>query len=206
MKILWIVALVGLLIYYIGRRLFMGVSQATSVTVSGRRGFQLVDTHSALMGRVTRSTFTTVGIGIALLFVILILAFKVKIILIALPLSFYLIGQFFVYNNQLRLTKDQKLYFDATNNQVCLARLRADDLYFNLHHDVLRVAEVNSVQTNRGVLFGYYTLQLKSGETIAISLLLAQNDNRINTLFFERLKEQGKVKVHMKLFPMAQLP
>lgn len=203
MKILWIVALVGLLLYYVGRRLFMGISRATSVTVSGRRGFQLVDTHSALMGRVTKNTFTTVGFGIALLFVILILGFKIKIIFIALPLSFYLIGQFFVYTNQLRLTKDQKLYFDATNNQVCLARLGGDDLYFNLLQDVVRVVEVKSVQMNRGILFGYYNIQLKGGQTIALSHLLSQNENRVNILFFERLNEHFKTKVQTKLFPIV---
>jgi len=203
MKILWIVALVGLLIYYIGRRLFMGISRATSVSVSGRRGFQLVDTHSALMGRVTRNTFSTVGFGIALLFVILILGFKIKIILIALPLSFYLIGQFFVYNNQLRLTKDQKLYFDAVNNDVCLARLHGGDLYFNLLNDVAHVVEVKSVQMNRGVLFGYYKIQLKGGQMVAISHLLSQNENRVNSQFFERLQEHFKAKVETKLFPMA---
>lgn len=202
MKIFIIVALVGLLVYLIARRFILtSVGNTSIVKASQRQHFVLIDTSPQLIRRVTKSTLRTVGIGFLLLMITLVLGMKIKILWILIPLSLYLIGQFFVYTNHIKSTKDQRIYFNLETYEVLVDYIKDQPLSFNLMRDVMSVSEIKSVQKNRDTLFGYYKLRLKQG-AVVIPYLVEQNDNRVNKLFFTYLNENFKIEVESRLFPI----
>src|SRR5690606_39335562 len=101
MKIFIIMALIGLLVYLIARKFMLTTSASNTSIIKARQRqrFVVIDTSSSMRNRVTRSTLRTVGIGFLLLLLTLVLGMKIKILWILIPLSLYLIGQFFVYTN-----------------------------------------------------------------------------------------------------------
>lgn len=202
LKFLWIIILLGVLVYFIAKRFFISSPTTTLVKASAKNGYKLIDTNGQLIAKVTKSTMATVGLGILLFVGILILGMKIKIIWIALPLSLYLLGQLFVYTNHVRATKDQRIYFDPNNDEVLLDRLKANTLRFNLLRDVTEVTEVRSVQRNKGTLFGYYKLKVQ-GDVVFVPYLIEQNQTYYNKLFFERLNANFKIQVETKLFPIV---
>ncbi|NGM63815.1 hypothetical protein [Sphingobacterium sp. SGR-19] len=202
MKIFIIVALVGLLVYLIARRFMLtSVGNTSIVKASQRQHFVLIDTSPQLIRRVTKSTLRTVGIGFLLLMITLVLGMKIKILWILIPLSLYLIGQFFVYTNHIKSTKDQRIYFNLETYEVLVDYIKDQPLSFNLMRDVMSVSEIKSVQKNRDTLFGYYKLRLKQG-AVVIPYLVEQNDNRVNKLFFTYLNENFKIEIESRLFPI----
>lgn len=202
MKFFVIIALIGLLVYLIARRFMLTEVGNTAIVKSGRRQhFVVIDTSPACIGRVTKSTLRTVGIGFLLLLAVLILGMRIKILWILIPLSLYLIGQFLVYTNHVKHTRDQKIYFNPETYEVRVDYIKKQPVSFNLRSEVLQVSEVKSVQKNRDTLFGYYKLQLKQG-TLLISYLVEQNENSANRLFFDYLNENYKILVESKLFPI----
>ncbi|MBD1421350.1 hypothetical protein [Sphingobacterium chuzhouense] len=202
MKIFIVIALVGLLVYLIARRFMLTSAGTTSIVkASQRQHFVLIDTSPQLIRRVTKSTLRTVGIGFLLLLIALVLGMKIKILWILIPLSLYLIGQFFVYTNHIKSTKDQRIYFNPETYEVLVDYIKDQPLSFNLMRDVVSVSEIKSVQKNRDTLFGYYKLRLKQGAAV-IPYLIEQNDNSVNKLFFTYLNENFKIEVESKLFPI----
>ncbi len=202
MKIFIVIALVGLLVYLIARRFMLTSAGTTSIVkASQRQHFVLIDTSPQLIRRVTKSTLRTVGIGFLLLLIALVLGMKIKILWILIPLSLYLIGQFFVYTNHIKSTKDQRIYFNPETYEVLVDYIKDQPLSFNLMRDVVSVSEIKSVQKNRDTLFGYYKLRLKQGAAV-IPYLIEQNDNSVNKLFFTYLNENVKIEVESKLFPI----
>ena len=202
MKIFVVIALVGLLVYLIARRFMLtSVGNTSIVKASQRQHFVVIDTSPQLIRRVTKSTLRTVGIGFLLLLIALVLGMKIKILWILIPLSLYLIGQFFVYTNHIKSTKDQRIYFNLETYEVLVDHIKDQPLSFNLMRDVVSVSEIKSVQKNRDTLFGYYKLSLKQG-AVVIPYLIEQNDNSVNRLFFTYLNENFKIEVESKLFPI----
>lgn len=202
MKIFVVIALVGLLVYLIARRFMLtSVGNTSIVKASQRQHFVVIDTSPQLIRRVTKSTLRTVGIGFLLLLIALVLGMKIKILWILIPLSLYLIGQFFVYTNHIKSTKDQRIYFNLETYEVLVDHVKDQPLSFNLMRDVVSVSEIKSVQKNRDTLFGYYKLRLKQG-AVVIPYLIEQNDNSVNRLFFTYLNENFKIEVESKLFPI----
>src|SRR5690606_34316815 len=202
MKIFVVIALVVLLVYLIARRFMLtSVGNTSIVKASQRQHFVLIDTSPQLIRRVTKSTLRTVGIGFLLLLIALVLGMKIKILWILIPLSLYLIGQFFVYTNHIKSTKDQRIYFNPETYEVLVDYIKDQPLSFNLMRDVVSVSEIKSVQKNRDTLFGYYKLRLKQG-AVVIPYLIEQNDNSVNKLFFTYLNENFKIEVESKLFPI----
>lgn len=202
MKIFVVIALVGLLVYLIARRFMLtSVGNTSIVKASQRQHFVVIDTSPQLIRRVTKSTLRTVGIGFLLLLIALVLGMKIKILWILIPLSLYLIGQFFVYTNHIKSTKDQRIYFNLETYEVLVDHIKDQPLSFNLMRDVVSVSEIKSVQKNRDTLFGYYKLRLKQG-AVVIPYLIEQNDNSVNRLFFTYLNENFKIEVESKLFPI----
>lgn len=202
MKIFVVIALVGLLVYLIARRFMLtSVGNTSIVKASQRQHFVVIDTSPQLIRRVTKSTLRTVGIGFLLLLIALVLGMKIKILWILIPLSLYLIGQFFVYTNHIKSTKDQRIYFNLETYEVLVDYIKDQPLSFNLMRDVVSVSEIKSVQKNRDTLFGYYKLRLKQG-AVVIPYLIEQNDNSVNRLFFTYLNENFKIEVESKLFPI----
>lgn len=172
------------------------------IKASQRQHFTAIDTSPQLIKQITRSTLRTVGIGFLLLFIALVLGIKIKILWILLPLSFYLIGQLFVYTNHIKSTKDQRIYFNTDTYEVLVDYIKKQPLSFNLMRDVIRVSEVKSVQKNRDTLFGYYKLLLKQGAVVVIPYLIEQNRAGTNQMFFTYLNENFKIEVESKLFPI----
>jgi len=202
MKIFVVIALVVLLVYLIARRFMLtSVGNTSIVKASQRQHFVVIDTSPQLIRRVTKSTLRTVGIGFLLLLIALVLGMKIKILWILIPLSLYLIGQFFVYTNHIKSTKDQRIYFNLETYEVLVDHIKDQPLSFNLMRDVVSVSEIKSVQKNRDTLFGYYKLRLKQG-AVVIPYLIEQNDNSVNRLFFTYLNENFKIEVESKLFPI----
>lgn len=177
------------------------VGNTSIVKASQRQHFVVIDTSPQLIRRVTKSTLRTVGIGFLLLLIALVLGMKIKILWILIPLSLYLIGQFFVYTNHIKSTKDQRIYFNLETYEVLVDHIKDQPLSFNLMRDVVSVSEIKSVQKNRDTLFGYYKLRLKQG-AVVIPYLIEQNDNSVNRLFFTYLNENFKIEVESKLFPI----
>ncbi|WP_437918375.1 hypothetical protein [Sphingobacterium sp. LRF_L2] len=201
MRILLIILLLGLLLYYFSRRFLMGTSQQREISIRERQNLLLIDSSSQVIRKVTQSTFTTVGIGVLLFFVILILGFKIKILWIALPLSLYLIGQFFVYTNHLKVIKEQRIYFDPEGNDIIVYYKNDQRVRFNLLRDTLTLSEVRSIQKNRGTLFGYYKLQTDKYQ-LFIPYLIEQHTESANRQFFDCLKSNFKWTMESRLFPI----
>lgn len=201
MKIFIIVALFGLLVYLIARRFTSTNADDSLVRTSQRRQFRIIDTTPQLIRRVTKETLRTVAVGLLLLLIALVLGMKIKILWILLPLSFYLIGQLFVYTNHLKTIKEQRIYFNLDTYEVLVDFVKEQPLSFNLIRDVIQVSEVKSVQKNRSTLFGYYKLRLKQG-TVIIPYLVEQNDSTTNQVFFTYLNENFRIEVENKLFPI----
>ncbi|TYR31278.1 hypothetical protein FXV77_20950 [Sphingobacterium phlebotomi] len=202
MKIFIIIALVGLLVYLIARRFMLTNTGSASIVRAGQRQhFVVIDTSPQLIRRVTKSTLRTVGIGLLLLLVALVLGMKIKILWILIPLSLYLIGQFFVYTNHIKYTKDQRIYFNPETYEVLVDYIKDQPLSFNLMRDIVSVSEIKSVQKNRDTLFGYYKLRLKK-DTVVIPYLIEQNESAMNRQFFTYLNENFKIEVESKLFPI----
>lgn len=202
MKIFIIIALIGLLVYLIARRFMLTSTGNSLVKASGRQHFMIIDTTPQLIKRVTKNTFRTVGVGFLLLCIALVLGIKIKILWILLPLSFYLIGQLFVYTNHIKTIRDQRIYFNPETYEVLIDYVKEQPLSFNLMRDVVRVSEVKSVQKNRDTLFGYYKLRLKQG-TVVIPYLVEQSESAMNQLFFTYINENFKIEVESKLFPIV---
>lgn len=203
MKIFIIIALIGLLVYLIARKFMLTTSASNTSIIKARQRqrFVVIDTSSPLINRVTRSTLRTVGIGFLLLLLTLVLGMKIKILWILIPLSLYLIGQFFVYTNHIKSIKNQRIYFNPETYEVLVDYIKDQPLSFNLMRDIVSVSEIKSVQKNRDTLFGYYKLHLKQG-MVVIPYLIEQNDNSTNKLFFTYLNENYKIEVESKLFPI----
>ncbi|SFS38535.1 hypothetical protein [Sphingobacterium wenxiniae] len=201
MKILLIVFLVGILVYFISRRFFQGGGPQSIVRANQKNGYLLIDTSSAIISNVTKRTLWTVGIGFVLFLITLVIGIKIKIILIALPLSLYLIAQLFVCTNHVKVARNQRLYFDPNNNEIWVDRIHGEEMRFNLLRDVQQVNEVKSVQANRGILFGYYELKTSRGKLV-IPYLVQQNQHSNNRLFFDCVNQNFKIVVETKLFPI----
>ena len=159
-----------------------------------------IESSSAVLARVTKGTLWTVASGFILLILILVIGLKIKILWLMLPLSLYLIGQLFVYTNHVRVSKDQRIFFDPQTGDVLIDFLKKDTIAFNLKKDIISVSEVKSVQKNRGTLFGYYKLTTKAG-TVVLPNLLEQHTNGVNSDFFTQVNAY-KRDIETKLFPI----
>ncbi|KGE13201.1 hypothetical protein [Sphingobacterium deserti] len=201
MRILLLVILVAILMYYISRRFFMKGPTTSIMKPTQQHNLQLVDSDTQVIAKAAKSTLVTVGIGIILFFVILLIGFKIKILWIALPLALYLIGQLFVYSNHLKAIRKYRMYYDPEQADVLVYNAAGESMHFNLLRDVQSVSEVKSVQANKGTLFGYYKLRTSKGELV-IPYLVEQHGASINRQFFDALNQNFKIEVETKLFPI----
>lgn len=199
-KILLITALVALLLYYIFRRFMISSNSSSTYRELVNRSFQQVDASNSIIKKTTKTTLTNVVIGFLFFALILVLAIKIKIILIALPISLYLIGQLFLLTNHVKVTKNQQIWFNKQTQMVIIQRMNKANLNFNLLHDVKQVKEVKAVQSNRGVLYGYYILYTAQEKVYVPYLIEQSNEN--NRDFFAIINQNFKIEVETKLFPI----
>lgn len=196
-KITIIGILLAVLIYFILRRFnfFDFVKPEQHVTNSR---IVHIDIPIHLLKKGLKRVLYTVGSGVLLLFVILLIAAKFKIALILLPISLYLIGQFFVFNNHVKTLKNQKIHYNSETQNTRIEWVDGRFVEFNIMQDIKEVREVRAVQKNNGLLMGYYQLNLGS-ETVFLPFLLIENPD--SKLFFDKLQLFNR-EVETKLFPI----
>jgi len=197
-KILLIVILVAVLIYFLSRRIMMR-GNSTAIQHSNKQGYFLVESGSSIIQKTIKNTLFSVGIGVVLFVITILLALKVKIILFMLPISIYLMSQLFLLNNQLKYAKDQRIWFNPNTNNVTIEWLSGNNVTFNLLTDIQQVKAVKSVQKNNQVLFGYYELTVHNNQVFIPFIL---EDNPLNTRFFKTLKDTYPVNPKSSLYPI----
>ena len=197
-KILLIVILVGILIYFLSRRVMMK-GKSMFIQKSNKQGYYLIESGASIIQKTIKKTLFSVGIGVVLFIITIFLALKVKIILLMLPISLYLMSQLFLLNNQLKYAKDQRIWFNPNTNVVMIEWLSGNTVTFNILTDVQQVKAVKSVQKNNQILFGYYEISVHNNQ-IYVPFIL--EDNPVNTRFFKTLKENYPVAPKSSLFPI----
>jgi len=198
-KFILIAALVGFLLYILYNRFVKPSIHRSAGKTIKTNGYQLIEATNHTIAKTANMTLTSVVIGFILFIIVLLLAIKIKILLILLPISLYLIGQLFLLSNHVKHTKKQQLWFNTETSNVFLEMVDEENLNFNLLRDVIAVKEVKSVQKTRGLLYGYYILDL-SNQQIKLPYLLAEN--HANNYFFDTLRSNFKIEVESKLFPI----
>lgn len=187
-----------MLIFSIVRKLNLFGSWSTTQRLSTPSEIIEVSAPISIYKSAVQKTLLTVVIGIVLLLVIIILASKFKIALIMLPVSLYLIAQFFLLNNHLKSARNQQIIFNTRTNEVQVELDKGKIYTFNLLNDVNKVSEIKSVQSNNGILFGYYKIHT-SQNIIYIPYLISHN---LQTKpFFDKLQLFDR-EIETKLFPI----
>lgn len=157
-----------------------------------------ITTPTFILNQLLKKILFTVGTGFIMLLIIIVIASKFKIALILLPISFYLIGQFFVFNNHVKALKNQKIIYNKINNKLIINELNGNNFTISLDESSLIIYEVKSVQKNNGLLMGYFTI--KNGtEKCTIPFLSVYNNQ--TKPFFDRIQTL-KREVETKLFPI----
>lgn len=197
-KIIIIGALIAMLIFSIVRKLNLFGSWSTTQHLSSPSEIIEISAPLSIYKSAVKKTLITVGIGVLLLLITIILASKFKIALIMLPVSFYLIGQFFILNNHLKASKNQRMVYNRITHEVKIKKNDDKIQIFNLLNDVKKVSEIKSVQKNNGLLFGYYVLHTEK-ENYYIPYVIAQNPQ--TKPFFDKLQLFDR-EIETKLFPI----
>lgn len=151
-----------------------------------------------ILQQVFKKNLITVGTGILILLITIAVGSKFKIALILLPICFYLIGQFFVFNNHIRAIKKQRAIFDQANNVLTVKTGNNKTVALNLSTDRFTVKEVKAVQKNNGILMGFFELTTPQGSCF-IPYLLAENKQTIP--LFNKLEKFQRV-IETKIFPI----
>jgi hypothetical protein len=196
-KIIIIAALIAMLIFSIVRKLNLFGSWSTTQHLSSPSEIIEISAPLSIYKSAVKKTLITVGIGVLLLLITIVLASKFKIVLIMLPVSFYLIGQFFILNNHLKITKHQRIVYNSITHEMQVENNNKIQV-FNLLTDVKKVSEVKSVQKNNGQLFGYFILHTQT-ENYYIPYVIAQNPQ--TKPFFDKLQLFDR-EIETKLFPI----
>lgn len=197
-KFLLIAILVGVLIYFLSRRVMMK-GKSTAIQKSNKQGYFLIESGAPIIQKTIKNTLFSVGIGVVLFIITILLAMKIKIILFLLPISLYLMSQLFLLNNQLKYAKDQRIWFNPNTKDVMIEWLSGNKVSFNLLSDVQQVKAVKSVQKNNQILFGYYELLVHNNQVFVPFIL---EDNQRNTGFFNTLKENFPINPKSSLYPI----
>ncbi len=197
-KVLLIAALIGILLYFITRKIVMK-GNAVVAERKQQQGYICIESGSQILNKIIKSTVSTAAFGLILFLLILFLAMKVKILLILLPISIYLMSQLLLLNNQLKYAKNQQVWYNPSNNEVILEWASGNKLQFNLLRDIQAIKEVKAVQKNKDILFGYYALTIHNNQ---IYLPLVLEANPLNKGFFKTLKDNYEIKSNSSLYPI----
>ncbi len=196
-KVIFIAALLGILIFFIVRRLGFINSRPTAYLPTSE--WLEIRIDAGTLKRTVRQTLFSVGIGFVLLIVILLITAKFKIALLLLPVSIYLIGQYFILFNHIRACRRQQIFFNPISNEVEVQSSKGQkDFSFNLDPDIISLKETKAVQKNSGLLLGYYEMKTTDGK-LFIPYLLEENGQ--NKAFFNRLQLFSR-EIETKLFPI----
>lgn len=196
-KILILGVIACIIFYFITRKISSFKYNNLNASVNNKPIIEIT-VPTFILQDLLKRTLITVGTGFLILIIILIVASKFKLALIALPLSFYLIGQYFVFNNHIKSIKKQKLSYDQKTNLLFINNENEPVFSCNLSSDSLLITEVKSVQKNNNIHFGYYEIT-DGTQKHYISNLLAENPQ--NIALFKKLSKLNK-NTESKLFPI----
>lgn len=199
MKLL-IVGLILLVSYLLIRKKFNFSGSEDINSKNLKSGFQLIEAPAALIQSTLKKTISNALMGVVLILITVLLFVKIKIVLFLLPIAFFLIGYLFLFNNHFSKIKSQQIWFNTKTNEVFVEQLRADNYTFNIFRDIQGVQQVESIQTTRGLLYGYYRIKLKD-HILEIPYLLAEN-KPANNLFFETISQNFKIDIQKRIFPI----
>lgn len=151
-----------------------------------------------LLQKLLKKVLFSVGTGLVMLLLIIVIASKFKIALLLLPISMYLIGQFFVFRNHLQCLKDQKIIYHTRNQILTVSPKNRKPYTINLSDASIKIKEIKSVQKNNGLLMGYFALS-SAQNTCFIPFLAAVNPS--TEILLTKLQTY-KREVETKLFPI----
>lgn len=197
-KILILGVLLAVLLFFIARRFNFFISKNINQNINKNSTVIELDVPTYILKGILKKTMLTIGSGILLLLITIVIASKFKIALIMLPVSLYLIGQFFLFNNHLKAVKKQRILYNTQSNEVSVEYTSGKKLKFNLLSDIKEIREFRSVQKNNGILLGYYEL-FTAQDKIVIPYLIAENLQ--TKLFFDKL-QLFKREIETRLFPI----
>ncbi|MEI2273633.1 hypothetical protein OHD16_15900 [Sphingobacterium sp. ML3W] len=197
---LLIIGLILLVAYLMLRKKFNFFEASDTSSKNLKSGFQLIEAPAALIQSTLKKTISNVIMGLVLILITVLLFVKIKIVLLLLPIAFFLIGYLFLFNNHFSKIKSQQIWFNAKTNEVFVEQLKAENYAFNIFQDVRAVQKIESVQTTRGLLYGYYRIKLKD-QLLEIPYLLAEN-KPTNNLFFDTLTQNFKIETQKRIFPI----
>ncbi|WP_223579715.1 hypothetical protein [Sphingobacterium sp. GVS05A] len=197
---LLIIGLILLVAYLMLRKKFNFFEASDTNSKNLKSGFQLIEAPAALIQSTLKKTISNVIMGLVLILITVLLFVKIKIVLLLLPIAFFLIGYLFLFNNHFSKIKSQQIWFNAKTNEVFVEQLKAENYAFNIFQDVQAVQKIESVQTTRGLLYGYYRIKLKD-QLLEIPYLLAEN-KPTNNLFFDTLTQNFKIETQKRIFPI----
>ncbi len=195
-----IIGLFILIAYLMIRKKFNLFGFAAGGSKDLKSGFQLIEASSAVIQANLKKTISNVIMGVILILITVLLFVKIKIILFLLPIAFFLIGYLFLFNNHFNKVKSQQVWYNAKTDEVFIEQLKGENYSFNLLKDIEAVQKIESIQTTRGLLYGYYRIKLKNS-ILEIPYLVAEN-KPINNLFFDTITQNFKIDVQKRIFPI----
>ncbi|MDF2478797.1 MAG: hypothetical protein K0S24_4280 [Sphingobacterium sp.] len=197
---LLIVGLILLAAYLLIRKKFIFSGSEDTNSKNLKSGFQLIEAPAALIQSALKKTISNALMGVVLILITVLLFVKIKIVLFLLPIAFFLIGYLFLFNNHFSKIKSQQLWFNAKTNEVFVEQLKAANYTFNIFQDVQAVQKIESIQTTRGLLYGYYRIKLKD-HILEIPYFVAEN-RPTNNLFFDTINHNFKIVTQKRIFPI----
>ncbi|MGJ1316338.1 hypothetical protein, partial [Sphingobacterium multivorum] len=96
--------------------------------------------------------------------------------------------------------KSQQIWYNAKTNEVFIEQLKGENYAFNMFKDIEAVQKIESIQTTKGLLYGYYRLKLKN-KIVEIPYLVAEN-KPVNNLFFDTINQNFTITVQKRIFPI----
>ena len=197
---LLIVGLILLVAYLMIRKKFKFSESSDTNSKNLKSGFQRIEAPAALIQSTLKKTISNTLIGVVLILITVLLVVKIKLVLFLLPIAFFLVGYLFLFNNHFSKIKRQQIWFNAKTNEVFVEQLKADNYAFNIFRDIQGVQRIQSVQTTRGLLYGYYRIKLKD-RILEIPYLVAEN-KPANNLFFDTITQNFKIDIQKRIFPI----
>lgn len=197
---LLIVGLILLAAYLLIRKKFIFSGSEDTNSKNLKSGFQLIEAPAALIQSALKKTISNSLMGVVLILITVLLFVKIKIVLFLLPIAFFLIGYLFLFINHFSKIKSQQLWFNAKTNEVFVEQLKAANYTFNIFQDVQAVQKIESIQTTRGLLYGYYRIKLKD-HILEIPYFVAEN-RPTNNLFFDTINHNFKIVTQKRIFPI----
>lgn len=195
-----IIGLIILVAYLLVRKKLnlFGFSQDQSTNL--KSGFQLIEASSIGIRTNLKKTISNVVIGLFLILLTILLFVKVKLVLFLLPISFFLLGYLFLFNNHFSKLKNQQIWYNAKTNDVFIEQLKGENYSFNIFQDIQAVQKIESIQATKGLLYGYYRIKIK-GHILEIPYFVAEN-KPVNNLFFDTITQNFKIDVQKRIFPI----